>query len=134
MSQTEPSPATNGRTITGQPDAVPSTPKYVADYVDQKLCDLLEHDDIHLDGLCTLGDHNGFTLTIDMGVGLEMHVAVEMIAGTQGQKFRAVTWGAHETRADGVVLVECYSHTGVCFAAIREARDLAPSTAANRAP
>lgn len=126
--------AETGRTITESPDGVPDRPLYVADYVNQRLHRVLEHEAITLSGLCKLNDHTGFTLRIDLGGSLAVNVAVEMVAGTQGVKFRAVTWGSHEQRDAATIITACYSHTAVCFAALREARTIAPSSVANQTP
>lgn len=48
--------AETGRTITESPDGVPDRPLYVADYVNQRLHRVLEHEAITLSGLCKLND------------------------------------------------------------------------------
>lgn len=120
------------RRPTEQPPSVTAGPMRVADFIDDRLTATLDHEAITLAGVCRLAGNPGFTLDIDMGGPLGVSVAVELVAGTHGVKYRAVSWGSHEPRADAVAITECYSHTGVVLAALREAESLAPSTVANQ--
>lgn len=127
-------PVATGRPSSDSLDSGRGRPLYVDEYVNERLCRVLDHDAITLAGLCRFNDHTGFTLRIDLGGPLAINVAVEMVAHTRGVKYRAVTWGSHEQRDTATLITTCYSHAAVCFAALREAREVAPGSLANQSP